>query len=168
MSPTQITRRRFAAMGTVAGIALCKLGTQVRAEEMDMPFEIRKSDEDWQAQLTSEQYRVLRKQGTERAFTSPLNKNHAAGTYLCAGCEQPLFMSETKYDSGTGWPSFFKPIDGAIGSATDTSWFATRTEVHCRRCGGHLGHVFEDGPQPTGLRYCMNGVALKFVARAKA
>ena len=112
--------------------------------------------------LTPEQYRVLRQHGTERAGSSPLNKEHRAGTFVCAGCAQPLFSSETKFESGTGWPSFWAPIEGAVGTSEDRSFFMTRTEVHCSRCGGHLGHVFEDGPPPTGLRYCMNGAALTF------
>jgi peptide-methionine (R)-S-oxide reductase len=126
-------------------------------------FEITYSDEEWRRRLTPEQYYVLREHGTERAGTSPLNHEKRAGTFVCAGCDLPLFSSETKYDSGTGWPSFWAPLDDAIGTSEDRSLFMTRTEVHCRRCGGHLGHVFEDGPPPTGLRYCMNGVALKFV-----
>ena len=129
-------------------------------------FEITKTDEEWQRLLSKEAYHVLRKHGTERAFTSPLDKTYTPGMYNCAGCDLPLFSSETKYDSGTGWPSFWKPLDNAIGTKTDRSFFMTRVEVHCRRCGGRLGHVFEDGPPPTGLRYCMNGVALKFIPAA--
>lgn len=125
-------------------------------------FEVERTDDEWRRSLTPEQYRVLRKHGTERAGTSPLDKEYSAGTYACAGCGLPLFTSETKFDSGTGWPSFWAPIEGAIGTSVDRGWFMTRTEVHCRRCGGHLGHVFDDGPPPTGLRYCMNGVALTF------
>ncbi|BAY38146.1 methionine sulfoxide reductase B [Nostoc sp. NIES-2111] len=125
-------------------------------------FEITKSDQEWQSILTPEQYRVLRKHGTERAFTSPLDKEYGEGTYVCAGCGQPLFTADTKFNSGTGWPSFFNPIEGAIGTTVDRSFFMTRVEVHCNRCGGHLGHVFDDGPAPTGKRYCMNGVSLKF------
>jgi peptide-methionine (R)-S-oxide reductase len=125
-------------------------------------FEVTKSDREWRAQLSPEQYRVLRGHGTERAGTSPLDKQYGRGTYRCAGCDLPLFSSETKFDSGTGWPSFWQPLDGAVGTSTDRALFMVRTEVHCRRCGGHLGHVFEDGPRPTGLRYCMNGVALSF------
>lgn len=126
-------------------------------------FEINKTDEEWRKSLTPEQFRVLRKHGTERASTSPLDKNYASGTYVCAGCGQPLFTSETKFNSGTGWPSFYAPIENAVGTTTDRSFFMTRTEVHCSRCGGHLGHVFDDGPAPTGQRYCMNGVAMNFV-----
>jgi peptide-methionine (R)-S-oxide reductase len=125
-------------------------------------FEVTKTDEEWRKQLTPEQFRVLRQRGTERAGTSPLNNEHRRGTFHCAACDLPLFSSETKFESGTGWPSFWKPLDNAIGTSPDRSLFVTRTEVHCRRCGGHLGHVFEDGPKPTGLRYCMNGVAMTF------
>lgn len=134
-----------------------------KAEGRDQgQFEITRSDEEWRRLLTPEQYRVLRQHGTERPGSSPLDREKRAGTFVCAGCELPLFSSETKFDSGTGWPSFWAPLDDAIGTSEDTSLFMTRTEVHCRRCGGHLGHVFEDGPPPTGLRYCMNGVAMKF------
>lgn len=121
-----------------------------------------KSDVEWREKLNPEQYRVLRQHGTERAGTSPLNAEKRKGVFLCAGCDNRLFASDTKYESGTGWPSFFKPLPDAVGTRTDRSMFIARTEVHCARCGGHLGHVFEDGPKPTGLRYCMNGVALKF------
>ena len=125
-------------------------------------FAVTKTDAEWQASLTPEQYRVLRKHGTERAGTSPLDKTYAQGVYHCAGCGQPLFTSNTKFDSGTGWPSFFDPIEGAIETSIDRTLFMTRVEVHCSQCGGHLGHVFNDGPRPTGLRYCMNGVSLEF------
>ncbi len=125
-------------------------------------FELEKSEAEWRQALTPEQFYVLRKHGTERAGTSPLNREKRQGTFMCAGCRLPLFSSDTKYESGTGWPSFWQPLDNAVGTSVDRSLFVTRTEVHCRRCGGHLGHVFEDGPKPTGLRYCMNGVAMKF------
>jgi peptide-methionine (R)-S-oxide reductase len=128
----------------------------------EQAFEITKSDAEWQRLLNPEQYRVLREHGTERAGTSPLDREHSKGTFLCAGCELALFSSDTKFDSRTGWPSFHSPLDNAVGTTTDRGFFMTRTEVHCRRCGGHLGHVFDDGPQPTGLRYCMNGAALTF------
>ena len=121
-----------------------------------------KAETNWQAILTPEQFHVLREHGTEHRGSSPLLKEKRAGTFRCAGCGQPLFSSETKYESGTGWPSFYRPIDGAIGTTTDRSHGMTRVEVHCANCGGHLGHVFPDGPAPTGDRYCMNGVALKF------
>lgn len=125
-------------------------------------FAVNKTEAEWQETLTPEQFRVLRKHGTERAGTSPLDKVYDEGTYVCAGCGQPLFTSETKYNSRTGWPSFYAPIEGAIETTVDRSLFMTRTEVHCSNCGGHLGHVFGDGPRPTGQRYCMNGVSLEF------
>lgn len=131
-------------------------------QNSEKQFPVTKSDQEWSQTLTPEQYRVLRKHGTERAFTSELDKHYESGVYTCAGCGQPLFTSETKYDSGTGWPSFWQPIDGAIETSIDRSLFMTRVEVHCSNCGGHLGHVFPDGPRPTGQRYCMNGVALQF------
>src|ERR1700694_1959891 len=125
---------------------------------------VNKTDDEWRKTLTPEQYNVLREHGTERPGSSSLNQEKRKGKFVCAGCDLPLFSSETKYESGTGWPSFYQPLPNGIGTSTDRSLFMTRTEVHCRRCGGHLGHVFEDGPKPTGLRYCMNGLALKFVA----
>ncbi|HSK40124.1 MAG TPA: peptide-methionine (R)-S-oxide reductase MsrB [Arenibaculum sp.] len=122
-----------------------------------------KTDAEWRRILTPEQYEILRGHGTEPAGSSPLNTEKRTGTYHCTGCENALFASETKYESGTGWPSFYRPLPGAVGTSEDRSWFMVRTEVHCARCGGHLGHVFEDGPEPTGLRYCLNGAALDFV-----
>lgn len=121
-----------------------------------------KSDADWRRELSEEQFRILREHGTERAFSSPLNKEYKPGRYVCAGCRQELFAADTKFDSGTGWPSFFAAMDDSIGVSEDKSFFQTRTEVHCARCGGHLGHVFPDGPEPTGMRYCINGAALQF------
>src|SRR3954467_1429677 len=129
-------------------------------------FEIVKSADEWRRLLKPAAYNVLRQHGTERPFSSPLDKEHRKGTFACAGCELPLFSSETKFESGTGWPSFTKPLPNAVGTSSDRSMIVPRTEVHCRRCGGHLGHVFEDGPPPTGLRYCMNGVALSFAPAA--
>jgi peptide-methionine (R)-S-oxide reductase len=129
-------------------------------------FKVTKTADEWKKILTPEQYQVLRDHGTERAGTSPLDKVYAAGTYTCAGCEQAVFTSETKFDSGTGWPSFYAPIDKGVGTSIDKGFFMTRVEVHCSNCGGHLGHVFDDGPKPTGKRYCMNGVAMKFVPKA--
>ena len=125
-------------------------------------FPIQKSEEEWRQQLDPLQYSVLRKHSTERAFTSPLNDEKRTGSFVCAGCGEPLFNSATKFESGTGWPSFWQPLPGGVGTTTDRSFFMTRTEVHCAKCGGHLGHVFPDGPVPTGQRYCMNGAAMKF------
>ena len=132
------------------------------ADSRDRDFPVTRSEAEWKAALTPQQYQVLRKHGTERAGTSPLNAEKRAGTFACAGCGAPLFDAATKYESGSGWPSFTAPKDGAVGTSKDRSFFMTRTEVHCARCGGHLGHVFPDGPQPTGLRYCMNGAAMSF------
>ncbi len=126
------------------------------------------TDAEWKARLSAEAYAVLRKEGTERAGTSPLNDEKRKGTFVCAGCGTPLFTSDMKFDSGTGWPSFFKTLPGAFQTKSDRKFFMTRTEYHCATCGGHHGHVFEDGPAPTGLRYCNNGVALKFVPEGGA
>jgi peptide-methionine (R)-S-oxide reductase len=126
-------------------------------------FEIEKTEDEWRKILTPEQFNVLRKHGTERAGTSILDKEYGKGQFVCAGCDRPLFVSDTKFNSGTGWPSFNDPMPGAIATSVDRSLFSTRTEVHCSRCGGHLGHVFPDGPKPTGLRYCMNGISMKFI-----
>ena len=125
-------------------------------------YEVTKSDADWKKQLTPAAYNVLRHQDTEPPFTSPLNNEHRKGIFACAGCALDLFSSDTKFDSGTGWPSFYRPLPNAVQTSQDHSLFMERTEVHCRRCGGHLGHLFDDGPRPTGLRYCMNGVSLTF------
>ncbi len=137
---------------------------QASAEE----FEITKTAEEWRAILSPEQYAVLREEDTERAFTSPLNEEKRAGIFHCAGCDLPLYSSETKYDSGTGWPSFWESLPDAIGTKEDNTFFMTRTECHCRRCGGHLGHIFDDGPPPTGKRHCLNGVALAFKPKVAA
>ena len=167
--------KRSVLLGGLAAVgagAAAKLFGGGEGEAMAKPgqgsFEITKSEEAWRSQLSKEQYYVLREHGTERAGTSPLDREKRAGTFHCAACELPLFASETKFDSGTGWPSFYAPLPNAIGTSEDRAFFMTRTEVHCRRCGGHLGHVFEDGPKPTGLRYCMNGVAMAFKPGEKA
>jgi peptide-methionine (R)-S-oxide reductase len=123
---------------------------------------MKKPDEEWRRELSPEQFHVLRKHGTEPPGSSPLNKEKRDGTFKCAGCGQALFPADSKFESGTGWPSFWRPLENAVETTTDSSLFMTRTEVHCAQCGGHLGHVFPDGPAPTGLRYCMNGVALEF------
>ncbi len=125
-------------------------------------FPVTRTQEEWRRTLTPAQFRVLREHGTERAGSSPLNQEKREGKFVCAGCGQELFASDTKFESGTGWPSFWAPIEGAVETTEDRSFFMTRTEVHCNRCGGHLGHVFDDGPQPTGQRYCMNGAAMGF------
>jgi peptide-methionine (R)-S-oxide reductase len=167
-----VNRRNLIVAGTAIVGAACLspyiLGKSKRMGTTSNQFEIVKTDQEWQQILTPEEFRVLRKHGTERAGTSPLDKNYAPGTYVCAACDLPLFTSETKFNSGTGWPSFYAPIEGGVDTSVDRSLFMTRTEVHCHRCGGHLGHVFEDGPKPTGLRYCMNGVALKFMPGSSA
>lgn len=150
-------RRHF--LTTLAALTV-GVATPLRAES----FEISLTEAEWRAKLTPQQFAVLRKEDTERPFTSTLNNEDRAGSFVCAGCDLPLFSSKTKYDSGTGWPSFYQPLQNAVGTKEDNTLFSKRTEVHCRRCGGHLGHVFNDGPKPTGLRYCMNGVAMKFVA----
>ena len=166
-----LTRRNFGLAGL--GLAAAATGwraTSSLANEETMttttksPFEITKTPEDWRKTLSPEQFYVLREHGTERAGTSPLDKNYAAGTYDCAGCDLPLFASETKFNSGTGWPSFYQPLPRAVVTRADNSLMMSRTEVQCARCGGHLGHLFNDGPRPTGLRYCMNGVAMTFRA----
>ena len=128
-------------------------------------FPIQRSEAEWRQALSPEAFRVLREHGTERAGTSPLNAEKRAGTFACAGCDTPLFDAATKFESGTGWPSFFAPLPEAVGTTTDRSFFMVRTEVHCAQCGGHLGHVFPDGPPPTGQRFCMNGLALRFAPK---
>lgn len=132
------------------------------AKKSTEQFPVEKTEEEWRKSLDPAQYHVLRGHGTERAGTSPLNHEHRAGAFVCAGCGEPLFASDTKFESGTGWPSFYDAMPGKVATSTDRGFFMTRTEAHCAKCGGHLGHVFPDGPQPTGQRYCMNGAALKF------
>lgn len=153
-------RRDFLGAGVMSAIVLC-LGRRAFATENDFE-ELVMSDEEWKEKLEPQAYNVLRCEGTERAFTSPLLEEHRHGVFKCAGCGLELFKSDTKFDSGTGWPSFFEAIPGHVQTKTDNKLFMTRTEYHCAKCGGHQGHVFDDGPQPTGLRYCNNGVALTF------
>jgi peptide-methionine (R)-S-oxide reductase len=163
------SRREIAVTG-IGTLVLGALGWRHASAQMGAKaktFEITRTPAEWKKILTPQQYYVLRDHGTERPFTHPYDKLYQPGTYHCAGCDLPLFASETKYDSKTGWPSFWKPLDNALGTQEDRSLFMLRVEYHCRRCGGHQGHVFEDGPKPTGLRYCNNGVALKFVAKDK-
>ena len=161
---TRVGRRALLLGGTATLIGGATLPSPVGAAAAT--FEVTRTDEEWRRLLSPDQYRVLRKHGTERAGSSPLDAEKRAGTFHCAGCELPVYRSADKYDSRTGWPSFTAPIEGAIGTSEDRSWFAARTEVHCRRCGGHLGHVFDDGPKPRGLRYCMNGIAMFFTPEA--
>ncbi|MGB3767885.1 MAG: peptide-methionine (R)-S-oxide reductase MsrB [Phormidesmis sp.] len=180
-------KRHFLQTGAafVGAIALLRLATQSKSDASSNPqskepsgtasqsevalmkansYEVNKTEEEWRKSLSPEEFAVLRKESTERPHSSKLDKLWAAGIYSCAGCSNPLFSSETKFDSGTGWPSFYAPLDNAVATTVDKSLFMTRTEVHCDRCGGHLGHVFNDGPEPTGKRYCMNGVAMSFEA----
>jgi len=153
-----MNRRQFFST-TAIPLALGPWSTRASAES----FEINKTDAEWKKILSPEAYATLRRAVTERPFTSPLLNEHRKGVFTCGGCDLPAYASETKFESGTGWPSFYDVLPNAVGKKSDNTLFTTRTEVHCRRCGGHLGHVFDDGPKPTGLRYCMNGVALKFV-----
>lgn len=155
--------RRLLLMGSALGLTAASnspwWAAVSRAAEA---FEVTHSDADWRKLLTPAQYAVLRQSATERPFTSPLLEEHRPGVFACAGCDLGLFSSETKFESGTGWPSFWAPLDNAVGTTQDTALGMTRIAVHCHRCGGHLGHVFDDGPKVTGLRYCMNGVAMTF------
>jgi peptide-methionine (R)-S-oxide reductase len=163
-------RQFFVVLGTALGlgpVVVWLTGRSSPSANMgNTAFPIQKSDDEWRQLLSSQQYRVLRRHSTEAPFTSPLNHEKRRGIFVCAGCGNELFDSRTKFDSGTGWPSFWEPLPGAVGTSVDHSLLLARTEVHCGDCGGHLGHVFNDGPRPTGLRYCINGAALKFNAEA--
>lgn len=153
-----MNRRTFTISGLVAAFGVN------RAHAAEGPYDVVRTDAQWRSMLTNAQYRVMREEGTERAGSSPLDKNYAAGTYYCRGCDQALYASEHKYDSGTGWPSFYDVLPNAIQTKDDNTLFTRRTECHCDRCGSHLGHIFNDGPAPTGLRHCLNGVSLVFRA----
>ena len=160
-----MNRRRFliSFLGLIAVIFVTR---KVSGRSTDMPSKIEKvhkSEDEWRKLLTQQQFHVLREEGTEQSFSSPLNENKKKGSYVCAGCELPLFTSEMKYDSGTGWPSFYTSIEGQVETKLDFKLILPRTEYHCARCGGHQGHVFKDGPPPTGQRWCNNGLALKFI-----
>ena len=162
-----MTTRRHLIIGAAASAtALCAGLFPRRATAAPESFEVTQTDAQWRARLSPQQYAVLRQEDTERPGSSPLNAEHRMGTFSCAGCALPLFASTTKFDSGTGWPSFWKPLDNAVATRTDKSFGMARTEAHCRRCGGHLGHIFDDGPPPTGLRYCMNGLSLAFTPKS--
>jgi peptide-methionine (R)-S-oxide reductase len=160
MGPVLVSRRSFLASAGAAAVALAC----APAAAFQVRFAVVRSDAEWRRRLSANQYAVLRNGATERPGSSPLNRERRRGTYHCAGCAQSLFRSQTKFESGTGWPSFYAPVAGAVRTRPDRSEAEVRTEVHCGRCGGHLGHVFNDGPRPTGLRYCMNGAALQFRA----
>jgi len=170
-----LSRRHLLGLGGMAAGALllgasgCSRAAPAQAAAPQRgPFPYQLSDAQWRQRLTPAQYAVLRQHATERAYTSPLNKEHRRGTFHCAGCAQALFASSSKFDSGTGWPSFSAVLPGAVGEQRDTSYGMVRVEVHCSRCGGHLGHLFDDGPRPSGLRYCMNGAAMTFAAAETA
>jgi peptide-methionine (R)-S-oxide reductase len=162
----RIFLRVFGAAALTGGTGAWRLLRAPAMAASSTPFEVTHTDAEWHKLLTDAQYKVLREEGTEPPYTSALNDEHRPGIFSCAGCRLDLFSSKTKFDSHTGWPSFWQPLDNAVAKQTHTSFGMTRDEVHCRRCGGHLGHVFEDGPKPTGLRYCMNGLAMAFTPKA--
>ena len=159
-------RRSVLMLGTLWAALGSRFGFTRAARAAEGGFPVAMSDERWRERLSGPAYDVLRREGTERPYASPLNREHRPGRFACAGCDASLFSSATKFDSHTGWPSFWRPLDGAVGESRDTAFGMARTEVHCATCGGHLGHVFTDGPRPTGLRYCMNGAAMHFVPGA--
>jgi peptide-methionine (R)-S-oxide reductase len=156
-----MNRRTFFATSAIAGLSAAMAG---RAAWAAAPFEVTRSKAEWKAMLSDLQYKVMRQEGTERAGSSPLDKNYAKGTYHCRGCDLAVYSSAAKYDSGTGWPSFYQSLPKAVETKTDYKLIYPRTEVHCRRCGSHFGHIFDDGPKPTGKRHCLNGVSLVFKA----
>jgi peptide-methionine (R)-S-oxide reductase len=167
----KLTRRQLfragGAAGLLAGLAALRISGAAPAESSDSTvYEVTHTDAEWRSMLSAPQYQVLRHEGTERPYSSPLNSEHRSGIFSCAGCQLAVFSSTTKFESGTGWPSFYQPLDNAVQTKTDRSFGMQRSAVSCRRCGGHLGHVFDDGPKPTGLRYCMNGVAMVFSPKA--
>jgi peptide-methionine (R)-S-oxide reductase len=171
---SMFSRRQFLVASSGLGVAALAIGllpkvssgsALISEADASEVFEVTHSDSEWHAILSDEQYEILREGGTERAYSSALNNEHRDGTFACAGCDLPLFSSATKFDSRTGWPSFWAPLDKAVATRQDRTFGMVREEAHCRRCGGHLGHVFDDGPKPTGLRYCMNGLAMKFEPR---
>ncbi|MEL6516814.1 MAG: peptide-methionine (R)-S-oxide reductase MsrB [Pseudomonadota bacterium] len=159
-----MNRRHFLASTGAAAIVAGGAMPQIGFAREDAQFEVTRSDAEWRAMLSDLEYKVMRREGTERAFSSPLDANYAEGTYHCRGCDLPIYSSVHKYDSGTGWPSFWQSLPDAVGTKPDRKLLRVRTEVHCRRCGSHLGHMFDDGPQPTGKRHCLNGVSLVFRA----
>lgn len=152
----------LAVMAAAGSFLLSRLSGPASAEEPGRGFPVTKTEDEWRSQLSPQQFAVLRKEDTERAFTSPLNDEHRKGTFFCAGCDQAVYASDKKFDSGTGWPSFWEAVPNAVATSEDRSFLMLRTECHCSRCGGHLGHIFDDGPQPTGKRHCINGVAMTF------
>ena len=162
----RLDRRSVLGFGTALAALVGRFGFSRAARAAEGSFPVSMGDAEWRARLGAPAYDVLRREGTERPYSSALNREHRPGRFACAGCEAALFSSAAKFDSHTGWPSFFQPLDGAVGESRDTAFGMARVEIHCATCGGHLGHVFDDGPRPTGLRYCMNGVALRFAPGA--
>ena len=156
--------RRTFLQGSIATLLMARGLTAVAAATIEGNFEITRTEAEWRAMLSDFEYEVMREEATERAYSSPLNEEKRSGIFHCKGCDLALYDSQTKFDSGTGWPSFYDSLPNAVATKEDRSWFVTRTEVHCRRCGSHMGHIFDDGPAPTGLRHCINGIAMTFKA----